>query len=84
MMNDLYKMGMPHAALVPTVIELALIRAVLGIGSFCAGLLGCSSEQRLLSDIGGLYGYLEGVALLCSVIFLIAFGIFASVATPFS
>ena len=70
--------------LVPTVIELALIRAVLGIGSFCAGLLGCSSEQRLLSDIGGLYGYLEGVALLCSVIFLIAFGIFASVATPFS
>ena len=70
--------------LVPVIIELALLRLSLSLGAFFAGLLGCPSEQRLLSELSGLYGYLEGVAVLCSVIFLISFGIFAAMATPFS
>jgi hypothetical protein len=70
--------------LVPVIVELALLRLALSLGAFFAGLMGCSSEQRLLSELSGLYGYLEGVAVLCSVIFLISFGIFAAMATPFS
>lgn len=65
--------------LIPTVIELALMRAVFSLGAFCAGVLGCGGEQHLLSELDGLYGYLEGVAVLCSAVFLIAFGIFAGI-----
>jgi stage III sporulation protein AE len=70
--------------LVPVIVELALLRLSLSLGAFFAGLMGCPSEQRLLSELSGLYGYLEGVAVLCSVTFLISFGIFAAMATPFS
>lgn len=69
--------------LLPTVIELAIMRFIYGIAEFAAGLLSCSQEKKLISEIGGLYGYLEGVAVLCSVIFIIAFAMFASLATPF-
>ncbi len=70
--------------LLPTAIELALMRAVFSVGAFCAGLVGCPSEQRVMNDIGSLYGYLEGVALMCSAVFVIAMGIFAASSTPFS
>ncbi len=70
--------------LVPTVIELALLRGVFAISGFCASTLGCSGEARLLSELESLYGYLEGIAALSAAVFIIAFGIFASVATPFS
>ena len=76
--------GVIFYMLLPTAIELALMRAVFAIGSFAAGLLGCHSEQRVLADVSSLYGYLEGVALMCSAVFIIAFGIFAASATPFS
>ena len=69
--------------LLPTVIELAIMRLICSISEFAAGMLSCTGEQRLLSEIGGLYGFLEGVAVLCSVIFIIAFAIFASVSAPF-
>lgn len=69
--------------LIPTVVELALMRAVFAIGGFCASTLGCSGEARLLSEIDSLYGYLEGIAALSAVVFIIAFGIFAAIATPF-
>ncbi len=65
--------------LLPVVLELAMMRGVFGIASFLAGLLGCSSEKRLLDETTGLYGFLEGVALLSAVIFLIAMAVFASV-----
>lgn len=69
--------------LLPTVLELAAMRLVLGISEFVAGMISAAGEKRLLSEIGGLYGYLEGVAVLCSVIFIIAFAVFSSVMTPF-
>jgi stage III sporulation protein AE len=64
--------------LIPIIVELALLRAVFSLASFLAGLLGCSGENKLLSEIGSLYGYLEGVAVLSSVVFIIAFAIFAA------
>ena len=70
--------------LLPTVIELALLRGVFALGSFCASTLGSASEARLLSELDSLYGYLEGIAVLSAVIFIIAFGVFATVSTPFS
>ena len=69
--------------LLPTIIELALLRGVFAIGSFCASTLGCGGEARLLSDIESLYGYLEGIAALSAAVFIIAFGFFAAIATPF-
>lgn len=70
--------------LLPTVIELALLRGVFALSGFCASTLGCSGEAKLLSELESLYGYLEGIAALSAAVFIIAFGIFAGVATPFS
>ncbi len=64
--------------LVPTIIELALLRAVFAIGGFCAQTLGLSKEASLLTELDSLYGYLEGIAALSSAIFIIAFGVFAT------
>ena len=64
--------------LIPTIVELALLRGVFSLASFASGMLGCSGEQRLLGEIGSLYGFLEGVAALSSAIFLISFAIFAA------
>ncbi len=69
--------------LVPTVVELALMRAVFAIGGFCASTLGCTSESRLLSELDSLYGYLEGIAVLSAAVFIISFGVFAAISTPF-
>ena len=69
--------------LLPTIIELALLRGVFAIGGFCASTLGAHAEAKLLCELDSLYGYLEGIAALSAVVFIIAFGIFATVATPF-
>lgn len=70
--------------LLPTVIELALLRGVFVISGFCASVMGCSGEARLLGELDSLYGYLEGIAALSAAVFVIAFGVFAAVTTPFS
>ncbi|MBQ4091301.1 MAG: hypothetical protein IJC64_03180 [Clostridia bacterium] len=72
------------AMLLPVVTELWLMRAVFSVGAFCAGLVGCPSEQRIMSEAGALYGFLGGAALMCSAVFMIALGIFAASVTPFS
>jgi hypothetical protein len=41
-------------------------------------MLGCGGEKSLLDEVGSLYGYLEGIAALSAVVFLIAFAIFAA------
>ena len=66
--------------LLPTVVELAVLRGVVSFASFVAGVLGCGGEQKLLNEVGSLYGYLEGIAALSAAVFLIAFGIFATTA----
>jgi len=64
--------------LIPVIVELILMRFVCEMSAFMAGMLSCSGEQRLLSDIGGLFGYLEGIAVMASVVFVIAFAVFAA------
>ena len=70
--------------LLPTVIELALLRGVFAICGFCASVLGCSGESKLLGELDSLYGFLEGLAALSAAVFVIALGVFSCVATPFS
>lgn len=70
--------------LLPTIIELALLRGVFAIGSFCASTLGADGESKLLTELDSLYGYLEGIAALSAAVFIIAFGIFAATSTPFT
>ena len=70
--------------LLPVTVELALMRAAYAIFEFVAGMLSCPQEKKLLSQIGELYGYLEGVAVISSIIFIIACALLASVTTPFS
>ena len=66
--------------LIPVVVYLAAMRGALAVASFTAGMLGCSGEKRLLDEIGSLYGYLEGIAAISAVVFIIAMAIFASTA----
>ena len=68
--------------LMPTLLSLMLTRFSYSVAEVCAGLLSATGEQKLLSEIGSIYGYLEGVAILCSAVFIVALAIFCSVATP--
>ena len=47
-------------------------------------MLGCSGEKRLLDEIGSLYGYLEGLAAISAVVFVMALAVFASTAAAIS
>lgn len=64
--------------LIPISVYLAAMRGALAIASFTAGVLGCGGEKRLLDEIGSLYGYLEGIAIISAVVFIIAMAVFAS------
>lgn len=64
--------------LIPIIVELAALRGIFALVSFVSGMLGCGGEKSLLDEIGSLYGYLEGIAALSAVVFLIAFAIFAA------
>ena len=63
--------------LIPVIAELALIRLMIDVAAFLAGVLGCGGEQALLSEVGSLYGYLEGVAAMSAAVFIISFAVFA-------
>lgn len=60
----------------PTLISLLLSRLVLLVTSTVAGMLGCSREGRLLSELGNIYGFLIGAVAICSVAFIIALALF--------
>ena len=70
--------------LIPVVVYLAVMRGALALSSFVAGMLGCSGEKRLLDEIGSLYGYLEGIAAISAVVFIMGLAVFASTAAAIS
>ncbi len=67
--------------LLPMVAELALVKTMFSVGSFLSGMLSLPGEQKLLGEVSGLYGLLEGVALLSAVVFIIAMAVFAAAMT---
>lgn len=60
----------------PTLIGLLLSRAVILISSVAAEMLGCRREQKMLTEIGNVYGLLVGAVSISSVAFTVAMGIF--------
>ena len=67
--------------LIPTVVEISVIRMLYSICASVASMLGCDGESGLLSEISSLYGYLLCVAAICSSVFIISFGILARCAS---
>lgn len=63
--------------LLPTIFDLLTIKIMYDILAFIAGICGCSSEKKLLSEMGSLYGLLEGVAILCSFSIVISMAVLA-------
>jgi stage III sporulation protein AE len=55
--------------LLPTIARVLLCRWVCTLGADAAAWFGCPEEGRLLSELGGLHGYLLAVVSLCSVTF---------------
>ena len=69
--------------LMPTIMYLSLLRLCFSFCSTLCGLLSCTGEQKLFSELNNLYGYLIGISALSAAVFVIALAIFAKTATPF-
>ena len=68
------------ALTLPTLITLLLTRGVFLVTSTVADMLGCKREQKLLSELGNVYGLLVGAVAISSVAFAVALGIFVKCA----
>ncbi len=60
--------------LLPVIIELWIMRSIYSLLGNLSGMLGMSGEHKLFLEISELYGILEGVAIMCSVVFFVAMG----------
>ena len=58
--------------LLPTLLELLLLRATLQLASTVAAMLSCEGEAKLLGSMASLHGYLAAAVSVCSVTFVIA------------
>ncbi len=58
--------------LLPTLIELLLLRFVWQLCASLADLLGCDSEKKLLEEFASLLGYLIGAVSICSSVLLLS------------
>lgn len=58
--------------LLPVIIELWLMRSIYSLLGGLSGMLGMSAEHKLFLEVSELYGILEGVAIMCSVVFFVA------------
>ena len=61
--------------LLPTLVELLLLRATLRLGATVASMLSCDGEAKLLGDMASLHGYLAAAVSICSVTFVFALGL---------
>lgn len=61
----------------PTLVQLLLMRGIYQLTSALAGMLSCEGESKLLGEVGSLYGYLAATVSICGVAFVIALAIFA-------
>ncbi len=59
--------------LLPTLVELLLLRLTWQIGASLADLLGCDHEKRLLEEFSSLCGYLIAAVAICSAVPLLSF-----------
>lgn len=66
--------------LLPTLVELLLLRMTWQLTASIADLLGCATEKKLLDEFASLLGYLVTAVCICSSILLIAMAILAGCA----
>lgn len=57
--------------LLPTLVQLLLLRSVLRLAATAASLLNCDGEARLLSEMASLQGYLAAAVSICGVTFIL-------------
>ena len=57
--------------LLPTLVQLLLLRAALNLAATVASLLSCDAESRLLSEMASLHGYLAAAAAICGTTFIL-------------
>ena len=67
--------------LLPTLVELLLLRATWQLSASLAELLGCTAEKKLLDEFASLLGYLATAVCICSSILLIAMALLAGCAS---
>ena len=58
--------------LLPTIVELLLLRMTWQLSASLADLLGCDAEKRLLEEFASLLGYLLTAVCICSSVLLLA------------
>ncbi len=63
--------------LLPVLISLIMARLAFLLGSGVADMLGCETEGRLLSELGGVYAIMVAVVAMSSVMFVFALTIFS-------
>ena len=63
--------------LLPTLISLVTTRLAFLLGSGVADMLGCQTEGKLLSELGGVYAIMVAVVAMSSVMFIFALTIFS-------
>ncbi len=63
--------------LLPVLISLVLTRLAFLLGSGVADMLGCETEGRLLSELGGVYAIMVAVVSMSAVMFIFALTIFS-------
>lgn len=64
--------------LLPTLVELLLLRATVSLSATVASLLGCDGEARLMGEMVSLYGHLAATVAICSLTFAVALALFVS------
>lgn len=67
--------------MIPTLVEILLVRATWQLCAFFAELLGCSGEKRLLDEFASINGYLLAAIAICSSVLFLTFTIFIHCAT---
>ena len=64
------------ALTLPILTALLLVRGVILVAATAADMLDCKRENKLLSEIGNVYGMLIGAVSICAVAFIVALGLF--------
>lgn len=64
----------------PVLCRMLILRALFDFGSSVAHLMGCGPEGTVLGEAGSLFGYMAAAVAMCTAVFIIAVGAFASCA----
>ncbi len=64
----------------PVLCRMLLLRLLFDLGSGAAQLMGCGPESAVLAEASSLFGYMAAAVAMCTAVFLIAVGAFASCA----